>query len=320
MSETEQQQHMPQQHPHVDVEPDIPTSRPTIGRSLVNKPDVFNGDKTKFKSWWRTVFTYIRDASAKNQIADDGERIDICLSYIRGNEVDVWVQNYTEEHFDEDIEEWAVTWRTFKQDLQARFVDSNTARKAQIAIEKLRQGTDTAEDFFQKFETLLTQAGYKKEDAYVVRLLEINVNERIIDQIYSSQFGLPNDYAEWKAAITKIDQLWKRREESRRLAGHAKSGTAQPTPQAQPAKPAPKPWVPKDRHDATGTTFGGAGKPMDLDEAQRKGACFNCHEVGHISRNCPKKRPQQVRGLWMAMTEDDRKKMAEELGFVKPQQ
>jgi hypothetical protein len=26
------------------------------------------------------------------------------------------------------------------------------------------------------------------------------------------------------------------------------------------------------------------------EEAMRKGACFGCGEVGHISRNCPKKR------------------------------
>ncbi len=37
---------------------------------------------------------------------------------------------------------------------------------------------------------------------------------------------------------------------------------------------------------------------MDIDtlsikareEAMRKGACFGCGEIGHISRNCPKKR------------------------------
>lgn len=149
------------------------------------------------------VFTYIRDA--KNQITNDGERIDICLSYIRGNKVDVWVQNYTEENFDDNKEGWQVTWNMFKKDLQAHFVDSNTARKAQMAIEKWHRGTDTAEAFFQKFKTLLTQAGYKKEDTYVIRLLELNINKRIIVQIYSTQYGLPNDYAEWKVAITRLE-------------------------------------------------------------------------------------------------------------------
>jgi Zinc knuckle len=34
-------------------------------------------------------------------------------------------------------------------------------------------------------------------------------------------------------------------------------------------------------------------------EYMKKGACFNCHETGHLSRNCPKKanatpRPKQM--------------------------
>ena len=29
------------------------------------------------------------------------------------------------------------------------------------------------------------------------------------------------------------------------------------------------------------------------EEAMRKGACFGCGEIGHISRNCPKKKGKQ---------------------------
>ena len=65
--------------------------------------------------------------------------------------------------------------------IKERFVDLNLERQAQIQIKALTQGSDMAEDFFQKFEILLTQAEYKKEDLYVIQLLEMNVNNRIID-------------------------------------------------------------------------------------------------------------------------------------------
>ncbi len=65
-------------------------------------------------------------------------------------------------------------------------MDFNLAQDVQDQIKRSRQGKDTAQDFFQKFEVLLTQAEYSKDDAYVVRLLKTNVNEKIINQIYSS--------------------------------------------------------------------------------------------------------------------------------------
>ncbi len=59
------------------------------GRSLVNKPYNYDGDKTKYKSWWRSMFTYIRDK--KNNITSDFEIINVVLSYIRGDHIDAWV-------------------------------------------------------------------------------------------------------------------------------------------------------------------------------------------------------------------------------------
>lgn len=74
-----------------------------------------------------------------------------------------------------------------------------------------------------------------------------------------------------------------------------------------------------NRRDGTGTTFGGTGRPMDLDAARRLRQCFNCGEQGHISRNCPKKKAncfQQVRGLSVEMTPEERLELAKEWGFI----
>lgn len=265
--------------------------------------------------------TYIRDIGAS--LSDD-KKIDIVFSYIRGKKIDAWVENYTQENFDKDKEKWAVSYAQFKKDLNARFVDANTERKAQIEIEALQQGKDTAEDFFQKFETLLTHAGYKKDDVYTIKLLELNVSAGIIDSIYKDRNGLPEEYEDWKKQILRLDMLWRCREEHNRLRNQ-RTGYSQQAPcmqhAAQPAATTPQSSVPKDRKDATGTTYGGAGKPMDIDNARRKGLCFHCGEQGHIGRFCPKKSSvHQVRGLWTSMNDDDRKKLAEELGFAKPQQ
>ncbi len=84
-------------------------------------------------------------------------------------------------------------------------MNSNLAQDAQDQIKWLCQGQDTAQDFVEKFKILLTQAEYSKDNAYVVRLLRTNINKKIINQIYDSRDGLPEEYKDWKRQIIQID-------------------------------------------------------------------------------------------------------------------
>ena len=41
-----------------------------------------------------------------------------------------------------------------------------------------------------------------------------------------------------------------------------------------------------DQGNNTGVTYGGAGRPMDIDRSKRSFNCYNCGKPGHIARNC----------------------------------
>ncbi len=125
----------------------------------------------------------------------------------------------------------------------------------QDQIEWLRHGQDTAKDFFQKFKVLLTQAGYSKDDTYVVRLLKTNVNKKIIDQIYGSRDKLPEEYKDWKKQIIQINQLWRRRMASKRPGMQSRPQASQAT--LLRINPTTPPLPPITRRDATGVTFEG---------------------------------------------------------------
>ncbi|KIK49800.1 hypothetical protein GYMLUDRAFT_114256, partial [Collybiopsis luxurians FD-317 M1] len=86
-------------------------------------------------------------------------------------------------------------------------------------------------------------------------------------------------YEAWKDAIIAIDEMWERRKESQKAWG-ASWGNWFTVPVVQNATQT------HDRRDSTGVTFGGAGRPMDLDKARSEGRCFRCGEKGHLARNC----------------------------------
>lgn len=172
------------------------------GKILLNKPNVFDRDKTKFKKWIRQTYVYI--SHPKNGLTTDEDKIMVCLSYMRGEQVDEWVDWFWEEH----IEDLVVkrTLKEFLELLKERFTDANQQRKAQAELELLSQGKDSAETYFQKFEILLKLAGYSKANSNTLCLLEQGVNFRTIKNIYSSG-NLPDSFDTYKKRVIELDNL-----------------------------------------------------------------------------------------------------------------
>ncbi|KAF5379644.1 hypothetical protein D9757_009186 [Collybiopsis confluens] len=320
--------------------PDNTPRRSTGTKSLIKEPSEFNGNKRQFKEWQRQLFAYLRDP--RNGIRTDGEKIDIALSYMRGMNVQDWVQNYYDNHFDELLEEWNVTWALFKQALNDAFLDRGRVLMAQEKLEAIQQGSDTADDFFKKFESLITEAGYQKDSPFIIRMIEKAVNPRTIDQIYGSRKDRIENYAEYKETIISIDEMWRRRQEQKRGPRGWNSWANRDTPRPNSSKPSPTTATQGDRKDGTGMTFGGAGRPMDLSKAKAERRCFNCGQRGHMIRDCPQPKkftvrqtvmadPESndrgapsktttVRQAFMDLGKEERAALAMELGFVLPPQ
>lgn len=130
--------------------------------------------------------------------------------------MDEWVGNYYDSKHVEATAttgpSWTQGYTQFWKDLEEQFMDANQRRQAQIQIEIMTQGTGTAEDYFEKLNTLVHQAGYQHNDQYVLKTIEMNVNHAIIDRVYASG-DIPSTYKDWTNVVTNLDSLWRRQNE-----------------------------------------------------------------------------------------------------------
>ena len=96
----------------------------------------------------------------------------------------------------------------FQQKCEEAFQDTNKKTNAKNQLTLLRQGSKTAEEFFQEFDLLAFAAGYTDthHDDVLIRLLHKAIHDKVIDLVYS-QPTLPANYQAWKTQILAIDDL-----------------------------------------------------------------------------------------------------------------
>jgi hypothetical protein len=191
------------------------------------------------------------------------------------------------------------SYREFLDALDRTFKDQNEAQKARDKINVFRQGQQTADEFFVKFEALMLKARMNEHDneSYLIGRLEQNVKWDLINKI-SNSLDQPTTYEEWKRRIILLDGLQRRREEQKKSWQGGKGNTGsgpRPGPSSRPS------YKGNERGSAPeGNKAQGESKPkyepMDIDraKARQNGECFKCGGKGHFSRQCPGQE-QQVR-------------------------
>lgn len=107
----------------------------------LSKPSAFDGKD--YETWMFTVDIYIRRNSVN--LETDQNKILFALSFMTSGMPAQWARNFI-------LTATALgTWDTFKVKLSSSFENKNKCKDATAKLSALRQGSQTAEEFFQQF-------------------------------------------------------------------------------------------------------------------------------------------------------------------------
>ena len=264
----------------------------------VKKPEPLT-DAKDWDRFKRQAFIYT--AEYHDEFVEEETSIRFLLSFFTGGLPEKFAANFIDSIIEQANPNWG-TLVNFRTRCEEAFRDPNKRTNAENQLGLLKQGSKTAEEFFQEFEQLRITAQYTDphHETILIKYLHEAIRTSTIDSIYR-QPALPVNYEAWKRTILNIDGLERRRAEQKRAA-YSTQKVFTPTKKPETTN------VPQVR-TGTGVIDGGQGQKMDVDKARSEGACFKCGEKGHFSKNCPRRKRFDIRALIQELSEEDKKGM-----------
>jgi len=184
-------------------------------------------------------------------------------------------------------------WNIFITELIHDFNPIDEVGDAMHTLQTLQQGSKTAEDVSVEWGLLVGRAGIAGAgDKTLINLYQKILNRPLLEKILDSD-NVPTTIQRWKDKAVQLDNNYQRK---MTILGKTCENRGQATNNmGRHFFHLNNQQIQNQMKDPNAMDVD-ALSIKQREEAMRKGACFGCGEVGHISRNCPKKRQEGYGG------------------------
>jgi hypothetical protein len=276
-----------------------------------NPPPEFDGNRSYALTFMNKFNLYRLANMDAEQMTQPLKRAALLLGFIKGPNINDWVQLHTDEMLDRynrgiDPND-PIYWDDLGQKFMQAFNDTASRERAEEKLQHLAWIPGDVDTFLAQFRTLADQAQYPLTAKPTITLLSTKLPYKMMQHIY--MVVKPQDFEGWEEAArqyhqdnTAVQNIRGINDETPRKAfTNKKTGfSAKQWAQILGVKmPTPDPNAMDTHADRSRSysnfrnkkrTLGRVSTTKEDPDIQRKeGRCFTCNKQGHLARNCPDK-------------------------------
>ena len=259
-------------------------------------PEIFNGERTKSKSFLSDLNIYFTLNRNKPDVKNCYSRTLIALSFIKGPTVINWVETQFAKikdqlrHLCGNDEYDELLWDQFEERFKKAFISSTVKEDAFVKMESLKMKADRLDEYIAEHTTLVAELEWDHDEEISCQTFRKGLPPPLAKRVIEME-GMPVSLTMWIKQTQKHHARW----------AMSKALGYQGRKENLSSKLSR--WTPRENNrekkkerdpDAMDVDFTQM-HPDKKEQLMKAGKCFRCEKQGHLSRECPNRNKASIR-------------------------